>query len=101
MADISSIARSGIAAAQLRLTAAASNIANRETEGFRRFDVAQGEQVDGGVRARLVRETEPQVGDGLVKDLVYSIEARQGVAANLKVLKAQDSLIGSLLDRRA
>jgi flagellar basal body rod protein FlgC len=101
MADISSIARSGIAASQLRLTAAASNIANRDTEGFRRFDVAQSEQVDGGVRAGLVREPEPQSGDGLVKDLVYSLEARQGVAANLKVLKAQDSLLGSLLDRRA
>lgn len=101
MADISSIARSGIAASQLRLTAAASNIANRETEGFRRFDVAQSEQSGGGVSARLVREPEPQAGDGLVKDLVYSLEARQGVAANLKVLKTQDSLLGSLLDRRA
>ena len=101
MSDISSIARSGIAASQLRLTAAASNIANRETDGFRRFDVAQSEQASGGVQAALVREPEPQVGDGLAKDLVYALEARQGVAANLKVLKTQDSLLGSLLDRRA
>jgi len=101
MSDIASIARSGMAAAQTRLTAAASNIANRESTDFRRFQVDSREQAGGGVSASLVRDTEPQAGDGLSTDLVYSIEARQAFAANVKVLKTQDELLGSLLDTRA
>ncbi|MBE5315265.1 MAG: flagellar basal body rod protein [Xanthomonadales bacterium] len=101
MSDIASIARSGMAAAQTRLTAAASNIANRESTDFRRFQVDSREQPGGGVSARLLRDAEPQSGDGLSTDLVYSIEARQAFAANVKVLKAQDELLGGLLDTRA
>lgn len=101
MSDIASIARSGMAAAQTRLTAAASNIANRESADFRRFQVDSREQDGGGVSARLVRDPEPQAGDGLSTDLVYSIEARQAFEANVKVLKTQDELLGSLLDTRA
>ena len=91
MSDIASIARSGMAAAQTRLTAAASNIANRDSR----------EQLGGGVSAALVRDAEPQSGDGLGTDLVYALEARQAFQANLKVLKTQDQLLGSLLDTRA
>jgi flagellar basal body rod protein FlgG len=101
MADISSIARSGLAAAQTRLTAAASNIANRESTGFRRFEVDAREALGGGVDARLQRAAEPAQGDALATDLVYAIEARQAFQANLKVLKVEDSLLGSLLDERA
>ena len=101
MSDIANIARSGMAAAQTRLTAAASNIANRESTDFRRFQVDSREQVGGGVSARLVRDPEPQAGDGLITVLVYSIGARQAFAANVKVLKTQDELLGSLLDTRA
>ncbi|ODU45231.1 flagellar basal body protein [uncultured Aquimonas sp.] len=101
MSDIASIARSGMAAAQTRLTAAASNIANRDSADFRRFQVDSREQLGGGVSAALVRDAEPQSGDGLGTDLVYALEARQAFQANLKVLKTQDQLLGSLLDTRA
>lgn len=101
MNAIPGIARSGLAAAQLQLTAAASNIANRDTAGFRRFAVESREQVGGGVDARLVRDSAPQAGDGLAGDLVYALEARLAFQANLKVLKTEAGLIGSLLDERA
>lgn len=101
MSDIASIARSGMAAAQTRLTAAASNIANRDSADFRRFQVDSREQLGGGVSAQLTREPEAQRGDALATDLVYSIEARQAFQANVKVLKTQDALLGSLLDIRA
>lgn len=101
MSDIASIARSGMAAAQTRLTAAASNIANRDSTDFRRFQVDSRERFGGGVDARLVRDARPQSDDGLTTDLVHAIEARQAFEANLKVLKAQDDLLGTLLDTRA
>jgi flagellar basal body rod protein FlgC len=101
MSDIANIARSGLAAAQTRLTAAASNIANRDSAEFRRFQVDSREQLGGGVSATLVREPEAQTADGLTTDLVYAIEARQAFAANVNVLKTQDELLGSLLDTRA
>jgi flagellar hook-associated protein FlgK len=97
MSDISAIARSGLAAAQTRL----GNIANRDSEGYRRMSVDSREAAGGGVIASVRRESEPSGSDGLVTDLVDAMEARQGFAANLKVLKTQDSLIGSLLDVRA
>ncbi|WP_395788388.1 flagellar basal body rod C-terminal domain-containing protein [Aquimonas sp.] len=101
MSDIFGIARSGMAAAQARLTASASNIANRESTGFRRFEVESREQMGGGVSAELRRASEVQQGDGLTTDLVNSLEAKQSFAANLKMLKTQDSLLGNLLDIRA
>jgi flagellar basal body rod protein FlgC len=101
MSDIGSIARSGMVAAQTRLAAAASNIANRDSTDFRRFQVDSREQSGGGVSAALVREPEAQAGDGLTTDLVYAIEARQAFAANVQMLKTQDALLGSLLDTRA
>lgn len=101
MSDISGIARSGLAAAQARLTASASNIANRDSSGFRRFEVESREQLGGGVSAELRRASEVQQGDGLTTDLVNSLEARQSFAANLKMLKTHNDLLGSLLDIRA
>jgi flagellar hook protein FlgE len=47
------------------------------------------------------RSSAEQQSDGLTTDLVNSLEAKQSFAVNLKVLKTQDSLIGSLLDLRA
>jgi len=101
MSDISGIARSGLAAAQSSLSAAASNIANRGSTGYRRLEVTDREQAGGGVVAGVRRAASEQTGDGLITDLVGSIEARQSFEANLKVLKTQDALIGSLLDVRA
>jgi len=101
MSDISGIARSGLAAAQTRLSAAANNIANRESTDYRRLSVEQREAVGGGTVAEVQRDEAVQSGDGLVTDLVDAMVAKQDFAANLKVLKTQDSLIGSLLDVRA
>lgn len=101
MNDIAHIARSGMAAAQARLTASASNIANRGSTDFRRFQVDSREMVGGGVSAQLTREPEVQNGDGLTTDLVYALEAKQAFEANVKVLKTHDALLGSLLDTRA
>ena len=53
MASISSIAQSGMNAAQMTLNSSAHNIANMNTTGFRRQEVLQTSQADGGVSTAL------------------------------------------------
>jgi len=53
MASISSIALSGMNAAQTTLNSSAHNIANMNTSGFRRQEVVQSAQPGGGVSTKL------------------------------------------------
>ncbi|WP_180683864.1 flagellar basal body protein [Tepidicella baoligensis] len=94
-----SIAQSGMQAAQVRLNAAANNVANAQTEGFRRDQVQQEAQAGGGVAARL--DKVPQPGADLTRDLVEQKSATYAFKANLQVLKAADETLGRLLDTRA
>lgn len=94
-----SIAQSGMQAAQVRLNAAANNVANAQTPDFRRDQVQQEAQSGGGVTARV--EKVPQPGAELTRDLVEQKSATYAFKANLQVLKAADDTLGRLLDTRA
>ena len=99
MSSISAIAHSGLQAAQNRLGASAHNIANLNTPGFQRLRTEQAAVASpGGVMATAQRE--PQ-GAALEQEVVEQMSATYAFKANLQVLKAEDRMMGSLLDVRA
>ena len=99
MNALTSIAQSGLQAAQTRLGASANNVANGQTEGFKRQTVQATAQSQGGVVVTLSRAATE--GSDLTQDVVDQLSAKQSFAANLAVLKTADKMMGSLLDTRA
>lgn len=101
MASISSIGSSGLQAAQLRLDASANNVANMNTPNYRRQVVQQEATVDSaGVRATVQREPQAE-GVALEQEAVEQISATYAFKANLQTIKAQDEMMGSLLNVKA
>jgi flagellar hook-associated protein FlgK len=98
MASITSIALSGLNAAQTQLNASAHNIANLGTAGFKRQEVNQTAQPQGGVQA-TVGKSDTQ-GNALVTDVVTQLQAKNAFLANLAVFKTQDKMAGALLDQK-
>lgn len=99
MPPITSIAQSGLQAAQARLSASAHNVANGQTEGFKRETVQVSADSDGGVKVSISQAA--QAGVNLEQDVVNQMAAKQDFVANLKVMKTADQMMGSLLDVRA
>lgn len=99
MSAIGSIAQSGLQAAQQRLHASAHNVANQQTPGFRREQVAQQAVPQGGVHTQVQRS--PQEGVALEAEAVEQISASYAYLANLQVLRTNDRMQGALLDERA
>jgi flagellar hook-associated protein FlgK len=99
MNTTSSIALSGMQAAQTQFRASAHNVANLQTEGFRRQEVQQTARSPGGVSAEVVRAGSQ--GPDLVRDVVDQLQAKNAFLANLAVFKASDKLAGALLDTKA
>jgi flagellar hook protein FlgE len=99
MSSTSSIALSGMNAARLSLDAAANNIANAQTPGFRREQVRNTVQVDGGV-STAVSPSETQ-GPALEQDLVAQLQAKNAFLANLAVFRTSDQMAGALLKLKA
>jgi flagellar hook-associated protein FlgK len=99
MSSISSIALSGMNAAQTQLDASASNVANAQTEGYRRREVQQSPQADGGVSTQVVRSA--QTGSSLEADMVAQLQAKNAFLANLAVFKTSNAMAGALLDKKA
>lgn len=101
MSSISSIASSGMQAAQLRLDASANNVANANTRNFRAERVTQEARADrSGVQATVQRDQEAK-GVALEKEMVDQMEATYSFKANLQSLRTQDAMMGSLVDERA
>jgi flagellar hook-associated protein FlgK len=94
-----STALSGMNAASLALATSAHNIANNQTPGFRRQSVARQATEGGGVSAEVIRAD--AAGASLAEDIVTQMSASYAFKANLKVLKVQDEVLGSLLDTQA
>jgi len=99
MQAVSAIAFSGMNAALAHLGASAHNIANENTEGFHREEVAQAEQAEGGVSTSYERA--PRLGHELERDVVGQLAAKNAWLANLAVFRTADAMAGSLLDIRA
>ena len=107
MSSISSIASSGLQAAQLRLDASANNLANVTAPGYRRESVSQQAAPDNaGVRATVQRvqgtqraqDAQAEKGVALEQEAVEQMSATYAFKANLQTLKTQDNMMGSLLD---
>lgn len=99
MVSLSSIALSGMHAAQTQLRASAHNVANLNTEGFTRQQVTLRAQVGGGVSAGLTSAAQP--GPALESDVVAQLQAKNAFLANLAVFKTQDKMAGALLNLTA
>lgn len=96
MASISSIALSGMNAAQTTLNSTAHNIANMNTSGFRRQEVIQNTQASGGVSTALT--TSSADGASIETDVVTQLQSKNAFLANLAVFKTSDKMAGALLD---
>jgi flagellar hook protein FlgE len=96
MISIFSAGLSGMQAAQVRLSASAHNVANSQTEGFRRQTVQAQTEPSGGAITRL--GTAPVPGEALATDLVDQRLAQHLFTANLRTVQAADRMLGSLLD---
>lgn len=92
-------ALSGLQAAQTRLDVAANNVANAQTDGYRREQVVAQAQPQGGVAVQVERV--PQPGADLVTDAVDQMAATYSWKANLQTLKTADAMVGDLLSIRA
>lgn len=99
LSSLSSIASSGLQAAQLRSGAAAHNTANLQTPQFQRQEVAQQAQPSGGTLASV--QTAQGSGPRLEADVVEQMAATYSFKANLQTLRTADQMLGTLLDVRA
>lgn len=99
MSNLSSIALSGMQAAQSQLQASASNVANLATPHYRRQEVQQTPQTGGGVQTQTVRAE--RAGSSLETDVVAQLQAKNSFLANLAVFKTSNTLVGALLDQKA
>lgn len=94
---VSSISLSGMNAAQTRLQVSAHNIANLNTQGFTRQEVTQS-TADGGGTLATVRSSANGAGNSLETDMVQQLGAKNTYLANLSVFKANNAMLGTLLD---
>ena len=106
-----STALSGLTANQTRVDAAARNIANVDTPGYKKQVVTLQEGPSGGVVARTGQPTSLQTpaegaealppSDVDLTEEIPSLNLSKGLyQANLAVVRTQDEMLGMLLDRR-
>lgn len=99
MASVSSVALSGMRAAQVSLDSTAHNVANRSTEKFRRQEVTNKEAANGSVTTTISESgTE---GPAPETDMVAQLQAKNAFLANLAVFKTHDKMAGALLNTKA
>lgn len=101
-----SAAISGVGTASQGVSLAAGNVANVNSENYRAQRLQREELPEGGVRGSGVQESaEPAVPGGSNVDLAAEAVAlkTESVAyqANLKVVQAQQDMIGTALDMKA
>lgn len=99
MSSTAAIALSGMSTALTALGSAAHNIANANTEGFRREQVRSRTVEGGGVAIEVGRAE--AAGPALERDVVGQLAAKSAFLANLAVFRTSDAMAGSLLDVRA
>lgn len=99
-------------ATKMRVTA--NNVANVNTDGFKKSRVTLSEGQSGGVKANVGQVDTPGFPKQIIKDgqieeiessnvdlteeITDSISTENAQAANLNSIKAQDEMIGTLLD---
>ena len=96
MLDVLSIAASGAQVASLQAEAAASNIANAQTQNYRPVAVAQQTRADGGVSGRIVPAAQTDLATQLVSQQEASFTERANLAVFGAAGRAYQSLLGLL-----
>jgi len=91
---INNIGFSAVRAFTSKFTATAHNIANVNTEGFKSIDVRLKEE-KAGVGINIV-QTESDV--DVAKEMTNVILSKNGIALNLSVIKAENSIYKSIID---
>jgi len=99
MRPVSSIALSGMNAAQSSLGSSAHNIANLGTQAFRREEVQQRTATAGGVSTTVTRAALP--GNDPLRDVLLQLSASNAFLANLAVFRASNEMASTLLNLRA
>ncbi|VUM29717.1 hypothetical protein [Stenotrophomonas maltophilia] len=99
MGNVMGIALSGMRAAQQGVQVAAHNVANLATPDAQRLQSQRNTTEQGGVQA-LVTPTGADAGAPL-GDLLAAKAEVVAFAANAAVIRRQDQMLGSLLDRDA
>lgn len=89
------ISESGIRAATVQQLAAASNLANMETPGYRRFQSVQRALSAGGVEVSLREERVS--GENVVEDMVGMMGAVYALKANVLSVRVADHMVGTAL----
>jgi flagellar basal body rod protein FlgG len=105
---------SGVKAFQKKIEVSGNNIANVNTDTFKRQEALLSEGAHGGVRVTIDQVDEPgypkeTVADGevvetessnvdLVDELTGLVPSQTGYDANLKTIRASDEMLGALLD---
>ncbi|BDU76357.1 flagellar basal body rod C-terminal domain-containing protein [Mesoterricola sediminis] len=101
-----SAAISGVGVGSQGVAVAAGNVANLNSDGYRARRLQQADLAQGGVRATgLTESQEPLAPGGSNVDLATEAVALKtdGVAykANLKVIQAEQEMLGTALDMKA
>ncbi|MEW6218398.1 MAG: flagellar basal body rod C-terminal domain-containing protein [Thermodesulfobacteriota bacterium] len=107
-------AMSGLQAQAKRLGVTANNVANVESDGFKKGRTVLAETAGGGVTARVETVATPgpevleETAAGLVlveksnvdltEEMPHMLLARRSFEANLKVIQTGDEMLGALLD---
>lgn len=99
MDNVMGIALSGMRAAQQGVQVAAHNVANLATPDAQRLQLQRNTTEQGGVQAS-VTSTGADAGAPL-GDLLAAKAEVVAFAANAAVIRRQDQMLGSLLDREA
>ena len=99
MTALSSIALTGLHAAQTRLAVSGHNVANAMTPGFRAQQVQQQTQPGGGVAISVGRA--PVAGVSLAGEQVAQMSAAYAFKANLRSIEVEQAMLGTLLDLQA
>lgn len=105
---------SGVKAFQQKLNVTANNVANTNTDEFKKQRALLSEGYNGGVRVEIDEIDTPgypkeTLADGevvesessnvdLAEELTETIPTQAGYDANLKVIQAQDDMLGILLN---
>jgi flagellar hook protein FlgE len=105
-----SIAQSGMSTEMNRLAVSANNVANVNTDNYEAGRINQSSRDSGGVKvtgvSRQPSETpsppDPKPSNvDLSEEMVNQITARTGFSMNVKSLKTENEMMGSLLDMMA
>ncbi|WP_414554555.1 hypothetical protein [Stenotrophomonas forensis] len=99
MNNVMGMALGGMRAAQQGVQVAAHNVANLATPDAQRLQLQRGAAEQGGVQA-VVTTTGTESGAPL-GDLLAANAEVVAFAANATVIRRQDQMLGSLLDREA